>query len=323
VCVEERISVGGNLAARPNVKLGENVQVKNPLPKKVNVLPKVKLEENVEIKNPVANKEVKPQIKEDETLRKLLPKKAVDQDKMYLDQRFVDGVFSKKWDRNWDSYQKIDRCFSGPRNYFTDPVLVLAAGLVDGYGPEDCDVPCFHTSHQDSYSSLRSDSFIKMDLGAGLNVEPSCPYQRKAHLSMESAAYYSSNAIPSDAKDRRDLMMTTELRTNVTAGYYSWVDYGIMEPVDFQRKAKTKSLGAAFISNCGDKSGRLEVLKGLIENGVSIDSMGRCENNAQEPPGRGKVDILRDYKFGMAFENTIWEDYITEKVIMFFILKAS
>jgi glycoprotein 3-alpha-L-fucosyltransferase len=236
------------------------------------------------------------------------------EDRMFIDQRFVDGIFSKKWDKNWDSYRRISSCYNGPRNFLTDPVLLIAPGLVNDRNADDCDVPCFHTNQQDANEVLRSDAMLGWDLGGSLNAEPRCPYQRKAHLSMESADYYSSNIIPDDAKDRHNLMMTTELRSNVTVGYYSWVDYGIMDPLDYERKTKSKAVGAAFISNCGDKSGRLDVLKGLIRNGVPIDSMGRCENNAREPAGRGKVDILRDYKFGMAFENTIWEDYVTEKV---------
>eukprot|EP00475_Leptophrys_vorax_P013097 TRINITY_DN1947_c0_g4_i1.p1 TRINITY_DN1947_c0_g4~~TRINITY_DN1947_c0_g4_i1.p1 ORF type:complete len:244 (-),score=64.34 TRINITY_DN1947_c0_g4_i1:123-854(-) len=35
-----------------------------------------------------------------------------------------------------------------------------------------------------------------------------------------------------------------------------------------------------------------------------------------------KVDTMRNYKFGMAFENTVWEDYVTEKLFQVFVAGA-
>jgi len=62
-------------------------------------------------------------------------------------------------------------------------------------------------------------------------------------------------------------------------------------------------------------------MKRLMAAGVTVHSMGRCEHNFEwTPPGgrtRGrfidKIDMLRRYKFTLAFENANVDDYVTEK----------
>eukprot|EP00475_Leptophrys_vorax_P038812 TRINITY_DN6922_c0_g1_i1.p1 TRINITY_DN6922_c0_g1~~TRINITY_DN6922_c0_g1_i1.p1 ORF type:complete len:581 (+),score=129.10 TRINITY_DN6922_c0_g1_i1:250-1743(+) len=239
-----------------------------------------------------------------------------------LDEVFA-ATHAKAWSKDWDSYKKMDGCWQdGPRNFLEYPVLVIAPALVNGWGTEICDIPCFSTNEQSGTTAVRGDSFIKFDLGGHISVTPPCRHQRKAHLSMESAKYYPANYIPGDAATRHDLHMTVQLMSNVTVGYYSWIEYDIMSPVNFQQKEKNEALGAAFISNCGGDSGRLSVLQGLMENGVKIDSYGACLRNKNEGGRGSKVDAMRDYKFGMAFENTVWEDYVTEKLFQVFVAGA-
>jgi hypothetical protein len=48
---------------------------------------------------------------------------------------------------------------------------------------------------------------------------------------------------------------------------------------------------------------------------VPVHSLGRCDNNTPWPPGRPeKVDVMRKYKFCVAMENSIRQDYMTEKM---------
>lgn len=83
---------------------------------------------------------------------------------------------------------------------------------------------------------------------------------------------------------------------------------------------------AAFISNCGASTPRLEILRELQKH-IRVDSFGTCAHNKDIPDhwsaeekdlSRGvlmqKVRILkRRYKFLLAFENTETDDYVTEK----------
>ena len=78
------------------------------------------------------------------------------------------------------------------------------------------------------------------------------------------------------------------------------------------------SFAAAVVSNCFAPSLRLEYINELNKY-VNVDVFGQC---GQECPthfknsnktGDCKEIIGRDYKFYLAFENTICDDYITEK----------
>jgi hypothetical protein len=73
---------------------------------------------------------------------------------------------------------------------------------------------------------------------------------------------------------------------------------------------------AAFISNCNNKE-RLEIMKELMKNGVTIDSYGRCLNNKKEKKSKNfdieKINKISKYKFTIAFEN-VRKGFITEKV---------
>ena len=83
-----------------------------------------------------------------------------------------------------------------------------------------------------------------------------------------------------------------------------------------------EGLVAAFISNCGPGEAqreRLRWVQGLIDAGIAVDSYGRCLHNRKEKPDSdlgatgSKVNLLRRYKFAIAFENSPREDYTTEK----------
>lgn len=105
--------------------------------------------------------------------------------------------------------------------------------------------------------------------------------------------------------------------------YYSPTEYDIQSPsIDYDKVIK----GASFVArNCGSKSGREEIVKGLIsfadklkqKDVFRVDSLSSCLKNASPPPGvsmKKKVDVMRSYLFHLSFENSITEDYITEKL---------
>ncbi|CAI0447198.1 unnamed protein product [Linum tenue] len=190
------------------------------------------------------------------------------------------------------------------RDFDRDPILV--AGAEKEW--RTCSVGC-----QFGYDSNRTpDALFGMlnELSATVNV----------HRSMESAQYYPENDI---ATARRWLIsvlifffflrgyrivMTTSLSSDVPVGYFSWAEYDIMAPPEPKTE---KALAAAFISNCGARNFRLQVLDALEKLKIPIDSYGACHRNRD---GRvNKVEALKHYKFSLAFENSNEEDYVTEK----------
>jgi len=71
----------------------------------------------------------------------------------------------------------------------------------------------------------------------------------------------------------------------------------------------------AFISSGFDKSDRLRILSELM-GFIEIDSYGKQLNNKSLEGDQGpstKAQIISQYKFTIAFENAIAEDYVTEK----------
>ena len=82
---------------------------------------------------------------------------------------------------------------------------------------------------------------------------------------------------------------------------------------------------AIFVSNC--VGGRLKWIRALIEaskkNLLKVDSFGSCFHNTNISSSRSnqdwfneKMEILKRYKFSVAFENSIRDSYVSEKLFM-------
>jgi hypothetical protein len=71
----------------------------------------------------------------------------------------------------------------------------------------------------------------------------------------------------------------------------------------------------AFVSSNWDQSGRQSYMRDLAHH-FRIDSYGRFMRNAKLWRDRGirsKLNAMKRYRFTLAFENSIAEDYVTEK----------
>ena len=89
--------------------------------------------------------------------------------------------------------------------------------------------------------------------------------------------------------------------------------------------AMSSSSYIAFIAhNCGSHD-RRELLVALLEKHVRVDSFSTCLHNKPWPSdarrqgsvrgyGGDKKKVVREYMFVVAAENSVEEDYVTEKV---------
>jgi hypothetical protein len=114
-----------------------------------------------------------------------------------------------------------------------------------------------------------------------------------------------------EIKDFFDIFMTYHIDSDVFIPYFTY-EYKslLMTPP----KQKTKNI-CMFISSPVNNSGRLEYILELMKF-INIDSYGRWMRNCEIQNDKGyisKMDIIRQYRFTIAFENVIGEDYVTEK----------
>lgn len=114
-----------------------------------------------------------------------------------------------------------------------------------------------------------------------------------------------------ELKDIFDLWMTYHLDSDIVLPYY---DYTFKEKLLTPPCEKTKDV-CMFISSPVNNSHRLEYLSELMEY-LPIDSYGGWRRNCVLDEDKGyvtKLDIIKQYKFTIAFENAISQDYVTEK----------
>jgi len=75
---------------------------------------------------------------------------------------------------------------------------------------------------------------------------------------------------------------------------------------------KSKRLVAAMISNCESRSGRQELIR-EIEKYIPVDYYGKCGNLTCGRDRDCYQDLGQKYKFWLSFENSVCDDYVTEK----------
>jgi hypothetical protein len=141
------------------------------------------------------------------------------------------------------------------------------------------------------------------------------PGQLWVAWSMESRVSYPALADPSFMRNF-DIRMTYEQSADI------WCPYLPSEDA-FARALTTpvapKTAGAPAVmlqSTPFDRSGRNEFAIALMAH-MNVDSYGKFLNNRQlETPDRGretKLALIGSYKFSIGLENSIAEDYVTEK----------
>lgn len=107
-----------------------------------------------------------------------------------------------------------------------------------------------------------------------------------------------------------------------------WIDFKDMKPIneEVKRKFQNKSKAAAwYVSHCDTPSRREELAKNLNDElgkyNLKIDFYGQCYNpeytgECAKTEGDKCFDKIDDYFFYLAFENSMCDDYVTEKILL-------
>ena len=113
---------------------------------------------------------------------------------------------------------------------------------------------------------------------------------------------------------------TYRLDSDFNTGYDNSVGMRWKENLKFNASwdfyANKTKMAAAVISNCNAQSKRLELIDKLKDN-IQVDVYGKCGTFDCEKSygsnGDCKEMLSYEYKFYLAFENSVCKDYITEK----------
>lgn len=134
--------------------------------------------------------------------------------------------------------------------------------------------------------------------------------QRWVFWSLECEAHYPRFEEPA-FRDLFEISATYSLSSDIPMPYIENID-----PYNWRQAPAAKNkLINAFISEKKDKSGRIAFLTEMMSY-LKVDSYGKVLNNISiknDTGVRSKEQIISQYKFSIAFENSIAIDYVTEK----------
>jgi hypothetical protein len=188
-------------------------------------------------------------------------------------------------------------------------------------GPTRCYVPWEWTNDEKKadaliYNTLHHHANNKFSEGNLKVIFNDC--QHRVLLSVESPIYY---PLMLNAKEYGfDVSMDFRLHSDVPVPYVPSNYMYLIKKMPLPTAEKSKDVFiAAFMSNCAARNNRDKIV-GHLEKHVKVHNYGSCRNNIELPPlqkGQGwvgqKLEVLRKYKFTLAFENSNFPDYVTEK----------
>ena len=185
----------------------------------------------------------------------------------------------------------------------------------------NCDVPCFYSGDNSPEAIGRSSAVIFLlhnlktsDPDVNLKnrgVDPTSVI--KVGMSMESTVYYRQQF---DRISKYDIELSYRKTSDVFAIYYGFpTQHYLLKPVP---KWGERHSAVVFVANnCQSSNSNREKFVKLLQRYVQVDSVSGCLHNKDWPqdiPKSNKIGLLERYKVYIAAENSIQEDYVTEKV---------
>eukprot|EP00039_Didymoeca_costata_P008193 m.108948 g.108948 ORF g.108948 m.108948 type:complete len:552 (+) comp13986_c1_seq1:117-1772(+) len=134
--------------------------------------------------------------------------------------------------------------------------------------------------------------------------------------SMESSKYY--GRLEMKKSKLNTIYATVDMKSQVPVPYFTWS--GFLQAVNVHADmTKQKPIGMFMARNCHSTSGREKIVKALIKHKMAHSVSGCLHNydvksTLPRSSNSFKVDIMSQYMFYYAFENSIQDDYFTEKL---------
>ncbi|GBG85601.1 hypothetical protein CBR_g40329 [Chara braunii] len=192
------------------------------------------------------------------------------------------------------------------RNFSRDPVTINNADE----DPEDhCPVGCRRVGKERQGGPTESNQMAEVTIVSELKLPEDENYGFAVYKAPRPP-----KVEPIDLDQARAMgfaaVMNTRLDSEVPSSIFSWSRYGFLNPPEAKN---ARADVAAFLDDCNTESFNFAAIKALTLAGVTIHSYGKCMNNMPAPGGRNDtVQTLKRYKFCLAFENMITEDYVSD-----------
>ena len=235
-----------------------------------------------------------------------------------------------------DNYLRASVHPSQPRKKVEILLFDRVEGYLDWWRPEfvnnakeNCSTECIVSQDKSRLSTADGVIFHAPthDVG-GFPAKRQRANQKYIYVTLEQPE--NSNGKFRDPAYRKnfDLNATYELFSDIpimTIAPRTAADYHKAKKLAFEEKdgfGEPNAI-AAFISNCGGGENGASQRKKIMEDLAKIHpvhSYGGCMQNKKEPALGGKTSnenkrlVLQRYKFYLAFENGVVEDYVSEKV---------
>ena len=193
---------------------------------------------------------------------------------------------------------------------------------------ENCDIPCFYSGDNSPEAIRRSSAviFLLYRLQAipwntrATSSDPDVILKKrgvdpsgviKVGMSMESTANCRDQF---DVISKYDIEFSYRKTSDVFIPYFEFPRFNLLRPVP---KWHERHSAVVFVANnCNTRSHRAEFVT-LLQKYVQVDSVSGCLHNKDWPqdiPKSDKIGLLERYKVYIAAENSIDNDYVSEKV---------
>ncbi len=195
----------------------------------------------------------------------------------------------------------------------------------NGYETQNCDVPCMYTKDT-RVSAVKSVDAVIVALPKFYFPHPlhsdkilqrygiNSTKVLKVGMSVESMRYYPHQF---DYLSEYDIELSYRMSSDVPFPYFTFanLEQNLLEETNSTWKSREKAV--LFVARNCDSTNQREQLVKTLQKFVRVDSVSDCLNNKEWPsdiPKTDKTALLKRYVAILAAENSIEEDYVTEKV---------
>lgn len=202
---------------------------------------------------------------------------------------------------------------AGCRDRTTPPLILIRDGF-PGRLPAPSDCPYAYRLTRDHRRVAEADAVVYPIPGfRGPLLIPTRPGQLAVACSMESDALYPPLLDPAFMA-QFDVTMTYRRDATIWCAYFG---PELVAPMRRPPRPKTEAAPAVcFVSNTSRTSYDRDGYMAELMQHLAVDSYGRAMTNRKLVLDRGratKLAICARYKFTLAFENSISQDYVSEK----------